>query len=58
MESNKQNKLTNKIDTENRMAAGRGEGTSGLGEKGEGIKQRTTTTTTTTTRKPTHRHRL
>ena len=41
MESNEQNKLTNKIgtDTENRLRAVRGRGVGRLGEKDEGIKQ-------------------
>ena len=34
MESNEQNKLRNKIETENRMISVRGEGVGELGEKG------------------------
>ena len=46
MESNEQNKLKNKVETdswiENRLPVvrGMGRGSWGLGEKGEGIKQR------------------
>ena len=44
MESHEQNKLTNKIetesDTEDKLRAVRGKGGWGLGEQGEGIKQK------------------